>query len=36
MTESIMCLNYFIVELMWKINFLLLFKLSGNNFFEVI
>lgn len=35
MTESIMCLNYFIVELMWKINFLL-FKLSGNNLFEVI
>lgn len=36
LAESIMCLNYFIVELMWKINFLLLFKLSGNNFFEAI
>lgn len=36
LAESVMCLNYFIVELMWKINFFLLFKLSDNNFFEVI
>lgn len=36
LAESVMCLNYFIVELIWKINFFLLFKLSDNNFFEVI